>query len=113
MKDKGFVTRTINEGNVHIQQFPTSKIQQLAKKMESSKATATYIRQVAGDLLAAQFTLCTTSIQNFWAEITANRKRYQTKSCQTAGPQNNKCQRNPLISEISRSSLIDVSDVVT
>ena len=26
MKDEDFVTRTINEGNVNIQQFPTSKV---------------------------------------------------------------------------------------
>ena len=57
MKDEDFVTRTINEGNVDIQQFPTSKVQQLPKKMENSKATAKHIRQVAGDLLAAQIHL--------------------------------------------------------
>ena len=50
MKDKDFVTKTINEGNVDIQKFPASKVQQLAKKMESSKTTAKHIRQVAGDL---------------------------------------------------------------
>ena len=47
-------TRTINEGNVDIQKFPASKVQQLAKKMESSKATAKHIQQVVGDLPAAQ-----------------------------------------------------------
>ena len=57
MKEEDFVTRTINEGNVDIQQFPASKVQQLAKKMESSKATAKHIRQVAGDLPAAQIHL--------------------------------------------------------
>ena len=54
MKDEDFVTKTINEGNVDIQKFPASKVRQLAKKMESSKANAKHIRQVAGDLLAAQ-----------------------------------------------------------
>ena len=57
MKDEDFVTKTINEGNVDIQKFPASKVQQLAKKMESSKATAKHIRQVTGDLLAAQIPL--------------------------------------------------------
>ena len=57
MKDKDFVTKTINEGNVDIQKFPASKVQQLAKKMESSKATAKHIRQVAGDLPVAQIQL--------------------------------------------------------
>ena len=54
MKDKDFVTKTINEGNVDIQKFPASKVRQLAKKIESSKATVKHIRQVAGDLPAAQ-----------------------------------------------------------
>ena len=43
MKDKDFVTKTINEGNVDIQIFPASKVQQLAKKMESSNATTKHI----------------------------------------------------------------------
>ena len=43
MKDEEFVTKTINEGNVAIQKFPASKVLQLAKKMESSKATAKHI----------------------------------------------------------------------
>ena len=57
MKDEDFVTKTINEGNVDIQKFPASKVGQLAKMMESSKATAKHIRQVAGDLLVAQIQL--------------------------------------------------------
>ena len=40
MKDEDVVTKTIKEGNINIQKFPTSKVQQLAKKMESSKAIA-------------------------------------------------------------------------
>ena len=43
MKDEDFLTKTINEGNVNIQKFPASKVRQLAKKMESSKATAKHI----------------------------------------------------------------------
>ena len=57
MRDEDFVTKTINEGNVDIQKFPASKVCQLAKKMESSKATAKHITQVAGDIPAAQVQL--------------------------------------------------------
>ena len=56
MKDD-FVTKTINKGNVNIQKFPASKVRQLAKKMESSKATAKHIKWVAGDLPVAQIQL--------------------------------------------------------
>ena len=37
--------------------FPPARSNQLAKKMESSKATAKHIRQVAGDLPTAQIHL--------------------------------------------------------
>ena len=57
MKDEDSVTKTINEGNVDIHKFPASKVRQLAKKMESSKATAKHIRQVAGDLPVTQIQL--------------------------------------------------------
>ena len=57
VRDEDFVTKTINEGNVDIQKFPASKVHQLAKKMESSKAMAKHIRQVAGDIPAAQVQL--------------------------------------------------------
>ena len=78
MKDEDFVTKTINEGNVDIQKFPASKVQQLAKKMESSKATAKHIRQVAGDLPVVQIQL----IQHQCTELPAGsypkRKRTST-----------------------------------
>ena len=61
MKDEDFITKTINEGNGDIQKFPASKVCQLAKKMESSKATAKHIRQVAGDLPVSSSTVNATS----------------------------------------------------
>ena len=57
MRDEDFVMKTINEGNVDIQKFPASKVHQLTKKMESSKAIAKHIRQVAGGIPAAQVQL--------------------------------------------------------
>ena len=40
LKDEEFVSKTINEGSVDFDKFPANKVDQLAKKMESSKATA-------------------------------------------------------------------------
>ena len=57
MQDEDFIMKTINEGNVDIQKFAASKVCQLAKKMESSKAMAKHIQQVAGDIPAAQVQL--------------------------------------------------------
>ena len=55
--DEDFVSRTITEGSVDLDKFPASRVCQLAKKFESSKATVHHIKQVAGDLQATQITL--------------------------------------------------------
>ena len=56
--DEEFVYRIINDGNVDLDKYPASKVRQLAKRMESSQATASHIKQVAGDPQAAQIKLC-------------------------------------------------------
>ena len=57
LRDEDFVSKTISDGSVDLEKFPASKVRQLAKKLESSKATACHIKQVAGDLQAAQINL--------------------------------------------------------
>ena len=49
LRDEEFASKTINDSSVDLKKFPASKVRQLAKKMESSKATACHIKQVAGD----------------------------------------------------------------
>ena len=50
LRDEDFVSKTINECSVDLQKFPASKVRQLAKKMEASKATTCHhIKQVASD----------------------------------------------------------------
>ena len=39
LRDKEFVSKTINDSNIDLNKFPASKVGQLAKKMESSKGT--------------------------------------------------------------------------
>ena len=48
------MSKTINDSNIDLNKFLASKVRQLAKKMESSKATAKYIKQVAGEPQATQ-----------------------------------------------------------
>ena len=43
MKDEKFVSKPINEESVDLQKFPASRVHHLAKKMESSKATAKHM----------------------------------------------------------------------
>ena len=57
LHDEEFVSKTISDGSVDLEKFPTSKVRQLAKKLESSKATACHIKQEAGDPQAAQINL--------------------------------------------------------
>ena len=57
MRDEEFVSKTISDGSVDLEKFPASKVRQLAKKLESSKATVHHIKQVAGDPQAAQINL--------------------------------------------------------
>ena len=52
-----FVLRTIMEGSINLDKFPTSRVHHLVKKFESSKATAQHMKQVAGDLQATQINL--------------------------------------------------------
>ena len=49
LQDEEFVSKTINASNIDLNKFHTSKVRQLAKKMESSKATARHIKQVTSD----------------------------------------------------------------
>ena len=57
LKVEEFVSKTINDSNIDLDMFPTSSVRQLAKKMESSKATTRYIKQVASDSTMAQINL--------------------------------------------------------
>ena len=57
LHDEEFVSKTINDRNVDLDKFPASKVRQLAKRMESSEATACHIKQLAGNPQAAQINL--------------------------------------------------------
>ena len=49
LKDEEFVSKSINGSNIDLEKFPASKVRLLAKKMETSEATACHIKQVASD----------------------------------------------------------------
>ena len=44
LRGEDFVSKTISDGSVDLEKFPASKMRQLAKKLESSKATACHIK---------------------------------------------------------------------
>ena len=49
LNEEEFVSRTISDSNIDSNKFLASKVCQLAKKMESSKATAKHIKHIASD----------------------------------------------------------------
>ena len=57
LKDEYFVSRTITDGSIDLDMFPASRIQQLAKKLESSKATIRHINHVSGEPQATHINL--------------------------------------------------------
>ena len=57
LRDEDFVSRTISDASVDLDKFPASRVCQLAKKLESSKATVRHIKQVSGEPQAAQINL--------------------------------------------------------
>ena len=57
LRDEDFVSRTISHGSVDLDKFPASRACQLAKKLESSKATVRHIKQVSGEPQVVQINL--------------------------------------------------------
>ena len=53
LKDESFASKTLNEDHVELSKFPASKVIQMAKKLESSQATAKHMRQVTKEPQAA------------------------------------------------------------
>ena len=83
LHDEEFVSKTINDGNVDLDTFPTSKVRQLAKRMESSKATACHIKQVASDPQAVQINL----LRHQCIELSA--RKYKKKKSSNKSRQSN------------------------
>ena len=51
------MSKSINDSSIDLDKFLASKVRQLAKKMEASKATVCHIKQVASDPQAGQINL--------------------------------------------------------
>ena len=57
LKDEELVSKTINDSNIDLDEFPASKLRLLAKKIEGSKVATRHIKQVASDCHVAQINL--------------------------------------------------------
>ena len=113
-----FVSRTISDGSIDLLKFPASRVRQLAKRMESFKATMHHIKQVAGDPQAAQINL----LRHQCTEVPAG--KYKKKKSSVMSIQSNheqhgmkvlKCQastRSDLMSRLCIKIRTDVPNVV-
>ena len=85
-KDESFVSKTLNKGHVELSRFPASKVRQMAKKFESSKATAKHMKKVTGDPEAVQVNL----LRHQSTELPPSKfqrkqnKRYRARQAQTS-----------------------------
>ena len=59
------MSKTIKDSSIDLDNFPASKVRQLAKKIEASKATVHHIKQVASDPQVAQINL----IRHQWTDL--------------------------------------------
>ena len=91
LKDEEFVSKTLNEGCADLQQYPASKVRQLAKKLESSKATARHIKQATSHAQAAQINL----LRHQRTELAHKKKGQKHKYMQNDGKPPQKRQVNP------------------
>ena len=83
-----FVSRTITEGSIDLDKFPTSRVRQLAKKFESSKATVHHIKQVAGNPQTAQINLMQHQQTNFQTNRYSKKRRSVSKQRHHKAPEN-------------------------
>ena len=70
------MSRTTSDGNVDLDKFLANKVQQFAKRMESSKAIAFHVKQVAGDPQAVQINL----FRHQCTELQAGENKKKTSS---------------------------------
>ena len=54
LRDEEFVSKTINDPSIDLENFPASKVRQLAKRLESSKSTAGHIKKMSSEPQANQ-----------------------------------------------------------
>ena len=85
------------EGSIDLDKFPTSRVHQLAKKLESSKATAWHIKQVAGDPQATQINL----MQHQRTDLPTN--RHNKKRRPDSRPKQYKATENAAANQVKKS----------
>ena len=89
------MSRTITEGSVNLDKFPASRVHQVVKKFESSKATVHHIKRVAGDQHATQINL----MRHQRTEFPTNRHK---KRRPTGKPKLQKTPESPVTNQVKK-----------
>ena len=97
LHDEDFVLRTITEGSVNLDRFPASRVCQIVKKFESSKATIWHLKQVASDPQATQINL----MQYQRTELPTN--RHNKKKRPTCRPKQYMATENAAANQVKKS----------
>ena len=79
LRDEDFVSKTISDGSIDLDKFPASRVCQLAKELESSKATVRHIKQVSGEPKVAQINL----LHHHRTELPQHSIQKEKVSCKT------------------------------
>ena len=82
LKDEEFVSKTITDSTIDLEKFPVSKVRQLAKKMEASKATTHHIKQLASDSKAVQINL----MRHQWTDLLPSKHKRKQQSFKSSPP---------------------------
>ena len=98
LHDEDFVSRTITEGSVDLDKFPTSRVCQLVKKFESPKTTVHHIKQIAGDPQGTEINLL---MRHQWTELPTN--RHNKKRRPTSRPKLHKAPKNSASNQVKKS----------
>ena len=97
-----FVSKTLNEGCADLDQYPASKVRQLAKKLESSKATTCHIKQATSNPQAAQINL----LRHQRTELAQKKKTKGHKRKQCFKPRDGKPPQKKLFRVLAQINLL-------
>ena len=103
MTDNEFIAKKINEGNTDLVQYPAAKVQQMAKKLESSKATAKHIKQHTSTM---QGTAQINVLRHSHANLPPKKKKGNKNQTQVKSPSHSNC--NTTNSQTNTNLMIEI-----
>ena len=95
LNDESFVSKTPNDGHVELSKYPASKLRQVAKKFESSQATAKHMKQITRDMQAVQVNLLQHQCTELPPSKSMRQKKKKPLKCRQDATKHNEDKRKP------------------